>query len=192
MRVLAFADRRPQIADIPALIASEQIDVVCLLGDLDFSYFPGLLDTPVLKLGVYGNHCRGDYLGEWLGAHHLGGRVVGQVGPSAWRVGGLDGCPRYKPNGDHQYSEPEIEAVLASMSPYAPLDLLLTHCPPRGVNDHDDTAHRGWVALERWLARHPVRYMLHGHTYPEDENAVTLLHGCEIHYVHGHRVLDLP
>ena len=46
-------------------------------------------------------------------------------------------------------------------------DVLLCHCPPRGVNDDpDDPAHVGFDALRDWVLEHQPRWLLHGHVHP--------------------------
>lgn len=60
------------------------------------------------------------------------------------------------------------------------------------VNDHDyDVAHRGWEPLVDWVAEHQPRHLLHGHTYPEDDQLVRSMGPTAVHYVHGWAVLDL-
>ena len=47
-------------------------------------------------------------------------------------------------------------------------DVLLCHCPPRGVNDDpDDPAHIGFEALRDWVLEHRPRWLLHGHVHPQ-------------------------
>jgi hypothetical protein len=184
MRILALADREVRL-DYPALCREENIDLVCLLGDLSYFSVIGLRDVPVAKAGVYGNHCVEGYL-EDIGAHDL--RFNG-VAYGDFKVAGVPGCPRYKAHGEFQYDPLEVEMRLQLLGP---CDLLLTHCPPRGVNDHHyDEAHQGWEPLRPWLQQHRPRHLLHGHTYPEDADLITTLYDTEIHYVHGWGVLDL-
>ena len=75
---------------------------------------------------------------------------------------------------------------VATQRPGAPL-LVVTHAAPRGVNDGDDFAHRGFPAFG-WLAnrlRPPL--WLHGHTTLVRRDAearsarigATLLYNCE-------------
>jgi uncharacterized protein len=184
MRVLAIADREVRL-DYPALCADEAIDLVCLLGDLSYFSVIGLREVDLPKVGVYGNHCVEGYLEE-IGAADL--RFNG-IAYGDFRVAGIPGCPRYKMSGEFQYNPLELELRLRLLDR---CDLMLTHCPPRGVNDHSyDDAHAGWEPLRGWLERHQPRYLLHGHTYPEERELVRRFHETEIHYVHGWDVLDL-
>ena len=77
---------------------------------------------------------------------------------------GFEGCVRYKPSGERQYTQKQA-TKLASRLPAA--DVLLCHCPPYGVNDDpDDPAHIGFHALREWVDRHQPKVILHGHTHP--------------------------
>ncbi len=184
MRALCFADRRPD-EDPLTLIDREQPDVILFLGDLDRSYFPGIETvTHIPKGGVLGNHCRYDYLPE-LGAANLHLRVLmlGEL-----RVGGFEGSRRYKPAGLYQYNEHEAEMFLTQLPP---VDVLVLHSPPAGVNDHDDDAHQGLRAVRHWVDVHQPRVLLHGHTYPEEATMVRNVGRTRVEYVHGWRIVDL-
>ena len=80
------------------------------------------------------------------------------------RVIGFSGSPRYN---DRELQFSESTMWLRSMAagirrPKAPI-LVISHTPPRGMND-DDLPHRGFTAF-RWLAdRLAPPLWLHGHT----------------------------
>ncbi len=77
---------------------------------------------------------------------------------------GLQGCVRYKPGTtDILYTQWQYQWLVKALRA---ADVLVTHCPPRGVNDHEDTAHLGIDALRKWLDRVQPRVLIHGHTYP--------------------------
>jgi uncharacterized protein len=90
------------------------------------------------------------------------------------RIAGLGGCVRYRP-GPNQYSQREYHrragrllrrvARLQRRSP-GPVDVLLTHAPPRGLGDEDDRPHVGIDALHGVLERLQPRWHLHGHIHP--------------------------
>ena len=156
-----------------------------LLGDLSARSLTELrtLDRP--KFGVYGNHCGGRYLPD-LGATELHRR------PLRWRgiaLGGLNGCLRYKAVGDYLYEQADVERFLAG---FPTVDLFLSHCPPRGVNDESaELAHRGWDALRVYVEHKHPRYLLHGHTHPRDGEEVYRLGTTQIEWVFGTRILEL-
>ena len=47
-----------------------------------------------------------------------------------------------------------------------PVDVLLTHAPPRGLGDEDDRPHVGIDVLHAVLERLRPRWHLHGHIHP--------------------------
>jgi hypothetical protein len=47
---------------------------------------------------------------------------------------------------------------------------LVTHSPPRDVNDRDDMAHRGFKALRSFLTWFRPAYQLHGHVHLYDRS----------------------
>jgi Icc-related predicted phosphoesterase len=50
------------------------------------------------------------------------------------------------------------------------LDVLVTHAPPRDVNDREDVAHRGFKALRSFLKWFRPAYHLHGHVHLYDRS----------------------
>lgn len=99
---------------------------------------------------------------------------------------GVSGCVRYKPHGDIQFTQDEYLDALAAIPP---ADLVVTHCPPRGVNDQDDPAHIWIDALRHYLDHFRPAHLFHGHTYPDPP--ITEHKGTHIHYVHGWDVVEL-
>ena len=100
---------------------------------------------------------------------------------------GLEGCVRYKASRtDVLYTQGEYREMVAQL-PLA--DILVTHCPPTGINDHArDPAHNGIDALLPWLEQFTPRVLIHGHTYPRQP---VRRHGpTRIEYVHGGRIID--
>lgn len=183
MRLLAFADEAPP-ADPAELVASNHPDAVVTLGDLDPAWIASLGAVDLPRLGVHGNHDGEDELAT-LGIHDLHltlGRVDG------WTFTGFEGCVRYG-DGPHQYTQEEA-AELARRLP--PADVLLCHCPPRGVNDEpDDPAHTGFSALRAWAERHQPRYLLHGHTIPDPRRRTHRLGATKVVWVRGASVIEL-
>jgi hypothetical protein len=99
------------------------------------------------------------------------GQVVDVAG---LRVAGLGGCLRYG-SGPHQYTERQqsrrSRALRRRVGKRARrdgrgVDVLITHAPPRGVGDSDDTAHRGFSCYHGLVAALQPVMLLHGHVYP--------------------------
>jgi len=185
-RVLAVADTTENWSE-ETLLAAKSVDVILSLGDMyrvDLERLRG--GAPIM--GVYGNHCSPDYIGK-MGALELSSSdapvAVTRLN-NGLTILGVSGCVRYSNAAYHQWTQEEYRAFLGS----APrCDWVVTHCPPRGVNDHDDPAHHGIDALRDYLDKFAPAHLFHGHTYPEDP--LTRVGDTKIHYVHGWDVLDV-
>jgi uncharacterized protein len=174
IRLLAVSDEvDPSLESARTREAMGAVDLVIGCGDLDPPYLAFLADAfAVPTLYVRGNH---DVGAAWsaTGRQMLpeplrDGRPVDE---DALHLVGFSGSPRYAPRG-RERTEQQVSALamwwrvlgawprLASAGPL----VVMSHAAPRGINDADDHAHRGFSAF-RWLAervRPPL--WLHGHT----------------------------
>jgi Icc-related predicted phosphoesterase len=185
VRVLALADKRPPMD--PALMAQQMgAQAVLLLGDLDLAWIETLRALGLPKLGVHGNHDTEHLLREVeVDDLHLRRTSLGGM-----TFAGFEGCVQYG-GGPHHYHYTQRKASrLAKRLPAA--DVLLCHCPPRGVNDDpDDPAHIGWDALRDWVLEHRPRWLLHGHVHPVPVGLTERVGDTRVVYVNGARVLEL-
>lgn len=185
MKVLALADRRPDI-DIAATIASEHIELIITLGDFtreDIIALAAIKNVP--KIGVYGNHDSGMYMAE-LGIWDMHLKTWDFQG---LKFGGFQGCVRYKQNPDAiMYTQEEANHL---MQDFPGVDIFLSHCPPRGINDEEEIAHQGFDALHTYLNTQQPKVWLHGHTYPTEETAVKQYGSTRIEYVFRHKIIEL-
>jgi Icc-related predicted phosphoesterase len=185
------------------------VAMVVSCGDLPARYLEFLadaLDKPVYY--VLGNHAEEiTRLGERGKAYHpagaidLGGKVVRDP-TTGLILAGIPGSPRYSDNEPVQYSELQVWLMLLGMAPKLlwnrlrygrALDVLVTHTPPRDVNDAPDPAHRGFKALRRFLRwAHPT-YQLHGHIHLYDRSKPYSAKFCQtkVINVYPYQLLDL-
>jgi len=181
MRVLALADQPPP-ANPLALARANGVDAVVTLGDLEETALRPLEGADLPVLGVKGNHDEG-YALPGLDLHLTRAEVGGLV------FTGFQGCVRYDDDAELQYTQREAKRLVRRL-PAA--DVLLTHCPPAGVNDEPgDRAHEGFEALRSWVVRHRPRVLLHGHTTPDPRRRVHALGETRVVWVRGARVVDL-
>ena len=187
IQALAVSDEiDPRIYSATVRQRMGHVSLVLGCGDLPARYLEFLadaLDRPVYY--VLGNHAeeltRGGERGKRyqpLGGVDLGGRVVHDPG-TGLILAGFPGSPRYGENEPAQYGEWEISWMMARMAPRLlwnrvrhgrALDVLITHAPPRDVNDREDKPHRGFVAMRRFLTWFRPAYHLHGHVHLYDRN----------------------
>ena len=184
--VLALADEVDQ-----ALFADPSragpVDLVAACGDLPFDYLRRImevLDRPLVfvpgnhdpELSGYRSARSGLVLRAGLpatppwpaGAVNADACVVEAGG---LRIAGLGGCLRYS-TGPNQYSEAQQRRRARRLARRArwprarPVDVLLTHAPPRGVGDGEDLPHRGFAALHHLVDVLQPGLLLHGHVHP--------------------------
>jgi hypothetical protein len=209
IRVLAVSDQvDPRIHS--AMLRERMPDVVLVLGcgDVPANYLEFLadaLDQPVYY--VLGNHqeeiTRRGVHGRYyhpLGCIDLGGRIVRDQA-TGLILAGLPGSPRYSP-GPEQYTEWQMLAKIIRMAPRLwwnrlrhgrSLDVLVSHTPPRNVNDRDDRAHRGFLAIRRFLHWFHPAYHVHGHIhlYDRSQPHVARFEQTEVINVYPYQLLDL-
>ncbi|HUA31821.1 MAG TPA: metallophosphoesterase [Streptosporangiaceae bacterium] len=189
VRVLAVSDEVDDVllADVSAARGAALI-LAC--GDLPLDYLASLMNRLDIPLAfVPGNHdpdlsgYRFSRAGLTLrasmpvrtpwpdGAVNADGRVVDVAG---LRVAGLGGCLRYN-QGPNQYTDRQQARRALALRARArcrrirdarPVDVLITHAPPRGVGDGDDPPHRGFAALRGLAAALRPAALLHGHVRP--------------------------
>jgi uncharacterized protein len=168
-RILAVSDEEePAFHSEPGRRNLGEIDLVVGCGDLEPPYLGFVTDAfgaPLVY--VRGNH---DVGSAWVHSERRNlpepipdGAVRAEAG---LRIAGFSGSPRYNNRG-MQVSALRMWIRVASAWPRlqrnVPL-LMVSHAAPRGLNDADDHAHRGFTAF-RWLVdRLAPPLWLHGHT----------------------------
>lgn len=187
LRVLAVSDEVDQRIYSTTLrdrMADVQMVIGC--GDVPATYLEFLVDS--LNVPVYyvlGNHAEElTRVGERGipklpdGCINLGGKVVRDP-HTGLIIAGLPGSPRYAENEPIQFTEFQMNWMMLKMAPRLywnrfrhgrALDLLVTHAPPRDLNDREDVAHRGFRAMRKFLARFLPAYQLHGHIHLYDRS----------------------
>ena len=169
IRILAISDEPDPSLDSPATREGlGRIDIIIGAGDLQPEYLSFVSDAFHAPLRyIRGNH---DVGAAWA---HTERELLPQPMPDATpvseaglRMVGFSGSPRYNAR-NMQISALGMWAkvVLAWLRTLrAGPVLVVSHAPPRDVNDDDDLAHRGFEAY-RWLvARLRPPLWLHGHT----------------------------
>ncbi len=186
MKILAIADAAPS-QSLKSLVKENKIELICTLGDLNFFDLRELLEIPEIpKIGVYGNHDSGKYF-ESLGIFNLHLKTFESKG---FVFGGFEGCVRYKSTpGAIMYTQEEAKELLKD---FPRVDVMITHCPPYGINDEpEDLAHQGFIALREYLQTKRPKYLLHGHTFPKPEKMVEQFEDTKIIFVWRERIVEI-
>ena len=207
MKILAVADKVAELVYGPSIRKYfGDVDLVLSCGDLPYDYLQYIVTMlPVPVFFVHGNHDR-----QWKqtergivpaypdGCVNLHRRVV------VYRdllIAGLEGSRRYKP-GPFQASEWEMAWQIYGMWPRLLLnrvrtgrylDVLLTHAPPRGINDREDLCHCGFKSLVYFMDRFAPRYLIHGHVhlYGHNEPWRTTYGETQVLNAFGYRVIEV-
>jgi uncharacterized protein len=169
IRILAISDEPDPSLDSGATRDNlGDVDLIVGAGDLEPSYLGFVTDAFHAPLHyVRGNH---DVGAAWQHSerHHLpepmrDGEIVHEAG---LHLIGFSGAPRYNDRNMQVGAAEMWMKVLGSWwraTRVRPV-IVVTHAPPRGVNDDDDRAHRGFTSF-RWLGdRLDPPLWLHGHT----------------------------
>lgn len=169
IRLLAISDEPdPTLESAASRAGMGAIDLIVGAGDLEPEYLSFVADAFHAPLRyIRGNHDEGpawaDTRRGLLPDPMRDGAIVEEVGV---RLVGFSGSPVYNQGGMQVSALGMWLRVIAASSRASrqrPV-IVVTHAAPRGVNDDQDLAHRGFTAF-RWLAdRLEPPLWLHGHT----------------------------
>ena len=201
MRVLTVSDEVVDLLHGPALTqVARDVELVLSCGDLPTDYLEFIVS--VLNVPLYyvmGNH--GGSGGKVFpdGCENIDLRVVEFKG---LLIAGLEGSMRYNNRPDFQYTEMEMKARVAALSPgliknrvqfgrY--LDILVTHAPPYKIHDGTDLPHTGFKVFRWFIDQYKPRYLMHGHkhVYDQREETITEVGATKVVNTYGYRILEI-
>lgn len=209
LSVLVISDRESEyLYSSDAALRFPGIDLVISCGDLSYQYIEFVQDA--LRAPLYyvrGNHAPSIEYGALMDRRGPQGGCDLHRNLATFRgllMAGFEGSVRYRP-GPHQYSQLEMWAMVLEILPGLllnrvrfgrPLDVLVTHAPPWGINDGADPAHQGFRAL-RWLvsvARPAFHFHGHMHVLGSAQSVVTRFGSTQVVNTYGYRktVVEVP
>ncbi len=167
MNILLLSDKEdPALWDYYRPDRVKGYDLILSAGDLDAEYLSFLVtmaNIPVFF--IHGNHNTGYDRRPPEGCDCIEDRLVNYKG---LRILGLGGSAVYS-GGAHQYTERQMRRRIAKLNRAVKkaggVDIVLTHCPPKGYGDADDYAHRGFEAFLPMLDRWKPKALVHGHVH---------------------------
>lgn len=167
MKILLISDvEEPALWDYyrPGRLA--EYDMILSAGDLKAEYLSFLVtmaNVPVLY--VHGNHNTSYDRFPPEGCDCVEDKLVTCKG---LRILGLGGSAVYS-GGNHQYTERQmarrIRRLNRAVRKAGGVDIVLTHCPPKGLGDAEDYAHRGFEAFLPMLDKWKPEAFVHGHVH---------------------------
>ena len=207
MNVLSISD-----TVIPFIFSDEirerirGVNFVIACGDLPYYYQEHIIKTLGVPLYfVRGNH---DQVTEYgsdgarnapRGGTDLHGRIIHH---GDLLLAGVEGCIRYNPRGDFQYTQAEMWGHVLRLAPSLllnrrdygrSLDVFVSHAAPWGIHDKPDWPHQG-VKAYRWLIRvFKPKYHFHGHNHINDTETIveTRVDETLVINTYGYRQMDL-
>lgn len=179
MKILHYSDRgSPDFSKL-----YNECDVMVTTGDLMLQDFDDFLMYKLKKpaFGVYGNHDSGNYF-ESVGIKNVHNKVYTL---NALKIGGFQGCLRYKQGGIY-YTEEQAQEFAATF-PY--VDILLLHAGGEGLlDDSSDEVHRGSPAIRNYILDKKPKYVFCGHLY---SNAFLDLGETKVYRTFKARIIDI-
>lgn len=164
MRILVVSDEESKsLWDYYDESKLKGIDLILSCGDVSPKYLSFLVTfsrAPLLY--VYGNHdsqepegciCIEDQIYTYKGL----------------RILGLGGSMRYRPGGEHQYTESQMKWRISllrwQLKRKKGFDILLTHAPAKDLGDGDDLCHTGFQCFLELMDKYKPKYFIHGHMH---------------------------
>lgn len=167
------------------------IDLIMSAGDVSNHY----LDFLFTSLGkdliyVNGNHVYGTNH-DISFCKNIDGKVLEYKG---LRIFGLDGSRKYS-NGPYQYTEQEMTNKIMKNLFYlgfGNLDIVLSHSPPRHVNDKEDTTHQGFEVFNKIIKTFKPKLWLHGHIHlgSHHQTVETIVENTRVINVYGYKIIE--
>lgn len=197
MKILIIGDAEsPALWDFFTPDKLKGIDLILSCGDLKANYLTFLVTMagcPLLY--VHGNHDSSFETKPPEGCYCIDELAVTYRGV---RIAGLGGCRKYSPSA-FQYTEAEksksVEKLRKSIHALGGVDIVLTHCPPEGLGDGEDYAHRGFACYRELIEAENPTYFIHGHVHmnyshranrTRTHGSTTLINGYERY------ILEIP
>ncbi len=197
MRILIVADKvidklLEPVGGGPLL---KDIDLILSCGDLPPEYLKSLIfryNVPLFY--ILGNHDIRYKTAPPFGCLNINRRVVTF---QKMQIIGFSGSRWYN-GGVNQYTEREMNQFIGKMryslwrggSP----DLVLTHAPPRHINDAEDLCHRGFRRFGGFIKKYKPSYFLHGHIhkfFKNDSERISIANTTRVINCYGFYILEI-
>ncbi len=195
MRVLCVADKVvPELYQKFDRERFGKIDLIISCGDLPpeyLSFLVGAFNTSLYY--IRGNHDIRYDTKPPLGCVDIHGRIV-RAGDL--KILGLSGSRWYN-GGPNQYSEAQMRWMVWGLRPRlwweGGVDMIITHAPPRYIQDAEDRCHRGFHIYRRLIDWYEPDYFLHGHIhrlFESDAERIERVGGTRVVNCYGYYIFE--
>jgi len=197
LRILIVADKvidklLEPVGGAPFL---KDIDLIISCGDLPPEYLQKLTfsyDVPLFY--ILGNHDIRYKTSPPAGCRNIHRQVITF---KKKQIIGFSGSRWYN-GGVNQYTENEMSRFIAKMRfslwQNGNLDLVITHAPPRHINDAEDPCHRGFKRFNGFINKYKPSYFLHGHIhrlFENDSERVSIVNTTQVINCYGFFILEI-
>ncbi len=167
------------------------IDFIISAGDLGNDYLDYLFTT-LNKDIIYvnGNHVykKGHDISF---CKNIDGKIIKYKG---LKIFGLGGSKKYSYQ-ENQYSEFEMTQRIISNLGYllwGKLDIMVTHTPPRRINDREDFTHQGFEVFHKILKHFKPKLWIHGHIHlvSHMDTQETIIGDTRIINAYGYKIIE--
>lgn len=195
MKILSVSDRvEPELIGDNSPISKGSIDLILGCGDLPPEYLSRLrekYDVPLFY--VLGNHdIRHEIVPQ--GCDDITRRIVSYGGYSFL---GFSGSRWYNGNRN-QYREREMRAQIRKLWfglwRLKRLDVIVTHAPPRHINDAEDRCHKGFNCYRSLIETYKPRFFIHGHIhrfFDDPADRVSVVDQTQVINSYGYHIITL-
>jgi len=173
----------------------EPVDLIISCGDLPpefLSFLRDRLDRPLFY--VKGNHDIRYTSSNPVGCENIHEKIIRF---KSLNILGLEGSIWYN-GGMNQYSDREMKKIIFglwfSLWRKGGVHLVVTHAPPRHINDAEDRCHMGFESFVSLIHKRKPDYFIHGHVHKEfktvDER-ITLVNSTRVINTCGFTILEV-
>jgi len=167
MKILSVSDQiKSFLQDSTYAKELNGIDLILSCGDLTPEYISSLaIKFNVPAYYVCGNHDIRFLSSPPAGCINLHNQIIQFNGINFL---GIEGSKWY--NGGHfQYTERQMKIMIKRLKIriwlQGGIDIVITHAPPRHINDAEDMCHQGFNSFRWLIEKYAPSYFLHGHIH---------------------------
>ncbi len=174
----------------------QPVDLIISCGDLApeyLSFLKNKLEKPLFY--VKGNHdIRYNNPSTLLGCENIHAKLVRF---KTLNILGLEGSIWYS-GGVNQYTDGQMDKIIFrmwfSLWKKGGVNLVVTHAPPKNIQDGPDHCHTGFGSFVKLIAKRKPDYFIHGHIHKEFKNfeeRTTIVNSTKVINTCGFTILEI-